>query len=449
MDEEYDYIVLGTGLTECILSGLLSVDGKKVLHMDRNDYYGAESASLNLSQLYRKFRPGQEPPPELGRDRDWAIDLIPKFMMINGELTNILVHTDVTRYLEFKQIAGSYVLAAGKVAKVPSTEMEAVTSPLMGLFEKRRAKKFLEWVANYRLDDPSTHQGIDLTKTPMQDVFSKFSLEPATIDFIGHALSLHSDDSYKTRPAKETYERIMLYTTSVSRYGKSPYIYPLYGLGELPQGFARLSAIYGGTYMLDKKVDEIVYDDGGKVVGVRSGDETVKAKKVIGDPSYFLNGKKEMVVEKAKVVRSICLLKHPIPNTDDSDSLQLVIPQAQIGRKHDVYIAAISSTHNVCAKGYYIAIVSTIVETSTPELELEAGYKLLGPIHDKFVSVSPVYAPAASGQDENVFITRSYDATSHFETVTDDVKDVWRRAVGGEIVLKKREAGDGGLEAQA
>ena len=30
MDEEYDVIVLGTGLKECILSGLLSVDGKKV-----------------------------------------------------------------------------------------------------------------------------------------------------------------------------------------------------------------------------------------------------------------------------------------------------------------------------------------------------------------------------------------------------------------------------------
>lgn len=50
-DEEYDVIVLGTGLTECILSGLLSVDGKKVLHMDRNDYYGGESASLNLTQV--------------------------------------------------------------------------------------------------------------------------------------------------------------------------------------------------------------------------------------------------------------------------------------------------------------------------------------------------------------------------------------------------------------
>ena len=30
MDETYDAIVLGTGLKECILSGLLSVSGKKV-----------------------------------------------------------------------------------------------------------------------------------------------------------------------------------------------------------------------------------------------------------------------------------------------------------------------------------------------------------------------------------------------------------------------------------
>jgi Rab GDP dissociation inhibitor len=36
-------------------------------------------------------------------------------------------------------------------------------------------------------------------------------------------------------------------------------------------------------------------------------------------------------------------------------------------------------------------------------------------------------------------VTRSYDATSHFETMCDDVKDVWRRAVGEDLVLKKRE----------
>lgn len=46
-----DAIILGTGVTECVLSALLSVDGKKVLHMDRNDYYGGECASLNLTQV--------------------------------------------------------------------------------------------------------------------------------------------------------------------------------------------------------------------------------------------------------------------------------------------------------------------------------------------------------------------------------------------------------------
>jgi RAB protein geranylgeranyltransferase component A len=40
--------------------------------------------------------------------------------------------------------------------------------------------------------------------------------------------------SYIDKPARPTYDRIILYTSSMSRYGKSPYIYPLYGLGELP-----------------------------------------------------------------------------------------------------------------------------------------------------------------------------------------------------------------------
>ncbi|PAV22052.1 RAB GDP-dissociation inhibitor [Pyrrhoderma noxium] len=444
MDEEYDVVVLGTGLTECILSGLLSVEGKKVLHMDRNDYYGGDSASLNLTQLYRKFRPDQVAPTELGRDRDYAIDLIPKFIIASGELTRILVHTDVTRYLEFKQIAGSFVYRDGKISKVPSTEMEAVKSPLMGLFEKRRAKKFFEFLQNWKDDDPSTHQGINLDKDSMKSVYEKFGLEAGTQDFIGHAMALYLDDDYITKPARPAYDRIVLYTSSMARYGKSPYIYPLYGLGELPQSFARLSAIYGGTYMLDKKIDEIVTDADGKFIGVRSGDETVKAKQVIGDPSYFgagqtTEGGKVRVVEEGKVVRAICILKHPIPGTEESDSVQIIIPQNQVQRKNDIYIAMVSSTHNVCSKDIYIAIVSTIVETDKPEQEIQPGLNLLGPIYDKFVSVTPLYTPTSSGVDDNIFITKSYDATSHFETVVDDVKDVWKRIIGSDLVLKKRE----------
>jgi len=62
MDESYDVVVCGTGLVECILSGLLSQEGKKVLHIDRNPFYGGEGASLNLTNLWKIFRPEVQVP---------------------------------------------------------------------------------------------------------------------------------------------------------------------------------------------------------------------------------------------------------------------------------------------------------------------------------------------------------------------------------------------------
>lgn len=117
-----------------------------------------------MFRKYGNFKAGEEPWKKYGRANDWNIDLVPKLLMSNGELTNILVSTDVTRYLEFKQIAGSYVQQSNgpraTVAKVPSDAGEALRSPLMGLFEKRRAKKFLEWVGEFDSNNPSTHNGM-------------------------------------------------------------------------------------------------------------------------------------------------------------------------------------------------------------------------------------------------------------------------------------------------
>ena len=61
----------------------------------------------------------------------------------------------------------------GKISKVPSTEMEAVKSPLMGLFEKRRAKKFFEFLQNWKDGDPATHQGESLQYPHTQSFLKK------------------------------------------------------------------------------------------------------------------------------------------------------------------------------------------------------------------------------------------------------------------------------------
>jgi len=80
MDETYDAIVLGTGLKECIISGLLSVDGLKVLHIDRNNYYGGQSASLNLVQVRLMEHSGPHPMPV----RHLPLGLLPSALGCRG-----------------------------------------------------------------------------------------------------------------------------------------------------------------------------------------------------------------------------------------------------------------------------------------------------------------------------------------------------------------------------
>lgn len=99
--------------------------------------------------------------------------------------------------------------------------------------------------------------------------------------------------------------------------------------------------------MLDKPIDEIVLGEGGKVVGVRSGNEVAKCKQVYCDPTYV----PDRVRKKGKVIRCICLIDHPIANTKDALSTQIIIPQKQVGRNSDIYVSLVSYTHQVAAKG--------------------------------------------------------------------------------------------------
>ena len=109
-----------------------------------------------------------------------------QFIMANGQLVKLLIHTGVTRYLEFKSVEGSYVMGKnGKISKarkkqngmlgvldcnfclfllflfqVPADEREALSSDLMGLFEKRRFRNFLIFVQDFDEADPKTWKDV-------------------------------------------------------------------------------------------------------------------------------------------------------------------------------------------------------------------------------------------------------------------------------------------------
>lgn len=428
-DGEYDAIVMGTGLKECVISGLLSIQGKKVLHIDRNNYYGADCASLNLTNLYSKFKAG-EVPAFLGANREYNVDLIPKFIMACGNLTKMLLHSKVTRYLEFKSIGGSYVYSGSKIVKVPATPEEALRSSLMSLFEKRRFRKFLIFVDQYDCHKPETFDGRDLTKMTMRELYVNFGLVPTTHEFISHAMCLQLDEAHLDRPALDTVKQLQTYMYSLTRYGASPYIYPIYGLGGLPEGFSRLCAIHGGTFMLNREVEQVLFNDSGAAYGIRCGNEMAKADMVIGDPSYF---PREKIRPTGQVVRCICFLNHPIANTNEAESAQIIIPGPQVNRVNDIFVCCVSNAHNVSARGVYIAIVSTKMEKGEPEKELAPGLKLLGHVMQRFTTVATTYEPVGSGEDDKCYISSSFDGTSHFESDCEDLLSLYKRITGTEL----------------
>jgi Rab GDP dissociation inhibitor len=457
MNTNYDVIVLGTGLKECMLAGLLAKfpkktegeeqkEGAKILQLDRNGYYGSDSASLNLTNLWKHFRPGVEVPKQYGENRDWNVDLIPKYIMANGSLVKLLLKTNVSQYLEWKAVDGTFVYqfhqggmfskAKGVIHKVPCTAAEALKSDLMSFFEKNRCKNFFAFIQDYEVNNPKTQNGLSPV-APFKDYIKKYSLESNTVDFIGHAVALYTNDNFLEQKAITTIEKMQLYFNSFGRYGNSPFIYPVWGLSGLAEGFSRLCALYGGTYMLNRDVEEILYDENGNFRGIKSQGEEAYGKILITEPSYVQKfGKVKSV---GKVIRRICILNHPIPNTNDVASCQIILPQKQINRKNDIFIAVLNYTHCVCKKGYFLAIISTIAETDKPETEIEVAMDIVGPILEKFDKVSEIYQPIDTTFKGNVFITSSFDPQSHFENDTDNVIDIYEKITGAKLDLTIEE----------
>ncbi|MBO8666318.1 hypothetical protein INO76_14890, partial [Staphylococcus aureus] len=117
-------------------------------------------------------------------------------LMANGLLVKLLIHTGVTRYLEFKSVEGSYVYKGGKIYKVPVDQKEALSSDLMGIFEKRRFRNFLIFVQDFQENDPKTWKDVDPQRMSAYQLYTKFGLDKNTQDFTGHALALYLNDDY-------------------------------------------------------------------------------------------------------------------------------------------------------------------------------------------------------------------------------------------------------------
>lgn len=96
--------------------------------------------------------------------------------------------------------------------------------------------------------------------------------------------------------------------------------------------------------------------------------------------------KMKQVQKVGKVARAICIMSHPIPDTNDSHSVQVILPQKQLGRKSDMYVRLIpflflfillfDDDNYVTANAHFPGVIC-VVHSIIFNIELHNGTKIL------------------------------------------------------------------------
>ena len=121
-DTHYDAILLGTGSVNAILAAAIAKAGKKVLHLDDNEYYGTTWATLNLKEFHnwavQQWQPdasarrrscftgatvyarhsesqGSSLSEVMSKFRSYSIDLSARLIFARGAATDLLIRSDV------------------------------------------------------------------------------------------------------------------------------------------------------------------------------------------------------------------------------------------------------------------------------------------------------------------------------------------------------------------
>ena len=376
LDKYYDIVLLGTGLVQSILSCVASKHGKKVLHMDKNDFYGEVYGSHNLSahlshygnkskdarawsektkdtadvefkgqyELENSFddvyvayfldkvsdkkrhihprRPNKSElhhPCSFGytmerlstpattqesthpvfhnyvkhnkltgarvwtKDRDFNIDTTSKVLFGSSSMVDLMIASGVGNYLEFKSFEGLYFMVEGgddRIWKVPCSRTDVFNTTMLGALEKRSLMKFHQFAADWgrincgtevtSLNESELAIGRSLYRPqnkqlassgynvdafidkPFEDFLTDCKISPKLQRIVIYALCCHKAPMRRTYLTRDALNDMYMHIDSIGRFGETAFLTPLYGASEVVQAFCRMSAVWGGTFILQR-----------------------------------------------------------------------------------------------------------------------------------------------------------------------------------------------------
>uniref|UniRef100_A0A8D2PUY3 RAE1/2 domain-containing protein n=1 Tax=Zosterops lateralis melanops TaxID=1220523 RepID=A0A8D2PUY3_ZOSLA len=292
--------------------------------------------------------------------RRFNIDLVSKLLYSRGLLIDLLIKSNVSRYAEFKNATRVLAFREGKVEQVPCSRADVFNSRQLTMVEKRMLMKFLTFCLDYE-QHPEEYQGsVSLNKTR--------KLTPSLQHFILHSIAMVSEAESSTLQGLQATRKFL---QCLGRYGNTPFLFPLYGQGEIPQCFCRLCAVFGGIYCLRHAVRCLVLDRASgrcKAIVDHFG-QRISANYFIVEDSYLSESTCTNVCYK-QISRAVLITDQSILNTDSEQQVSiLTVPPLEPGRAAVCVIELCSSTMTCMKDTYLVHLTCPSTKTAREDLE--------------------------------------------------------------------------------
>ncbi|KAK4947214.1 Rab proteins geranylgeranyltransferase component A [Elasticomyces elasticus] len=332
---DWDVVISGTGLPQSLLALSLSRSGKKVLHVDRNDYYGGDEAALSLSEAeeWAKKHAGeasatytnatltqpdvQEGVGRLGFSRAYSLALAPHLLYARSTLLPAIVSSRTHSQLDFQAVGSWFTVTiegtSTRLARVPSGREDVFRDDGLDLRAKRSLMKFLRFVASYDGEDEQQRMQ-EIKDLPLAIALKDhFGMNSVTAVTPLLALALPTVVEANTT-AGFAVPRIARHLRSIGMFGPGfSAVLPKWGgLAEISQVACRACAVGGGVYVLGKGIESQTAGDGTVNLELTGG-EKVTTKWLAGTAGDLpLTLASETQVSREHMAKGIYIVSSPL-----------------------------------------------------------------------------------------------------------------------------------------
>lgn len=321
-----------------------------------------------------------------------------QLLFARGDLVELLISSNISRYAEFRAVDRIITCIENDMKVVPCSRADVFTNKNVTVLEKRLLMKALSSCLNE--DNQEEFKGIlhaflslhlhctsSLCIAVIQKLMVGFSWPMLCADFEDKTFRCYLEHKRLTQNlihyilysigmcddqtlCLDGVRRVKKFLQSLGRYGNTPFLFPMYGCGEIPQCFCRLSAVFGGIYCLKRPITEIHLNPSlDQFHAIKCNDQLIRAKTLI------ISG------------TELNQFAHVLPKSNDEAIDSAASVAAAASAVPEPTTATPSSNHSQCGK------LSRAIFIRTKPLCMESGsmgggveFLKLPPIGDEFAA---------------------------------------------------------------